>query len=112
MNSLAKYVASTALTSANWNNSHVINASVADEIAKLKQAPGQDIVIHGSAVLINSLIPHGLIDEYRLMIHPVVVGRGKRLFADGIDATTLHLAETTPLPSGVVVLTDQSAASN
>ena len=107
MNGLPKYVVSTTLEEVKWNNSKLIKGNVQGEVSRLKEQPGQDILIFGSADLVNSLMPLGLIDEYRLMIHPVVVGSGKRLFRDGIDATALWLAGTETFGSGVVVLTYQ-----
>ena len=104
MNSLPKYVASTTLHEAEWNAS-LIKGDVAEEIARLKQQPGQDILVFGSADLVHTLIQHGLVDEYRLMIHPVVVGKGKRLFREGVDMTALRLVDTRTFPSGVLVLT-------
>jgi dihydrofolate reductase len=76
-------------------------------VSKLKQQPGQDILIGGSGDLVHQLQQHNLIDEYRLMVFPVVVGSGKRLFRDGSDTKTLRLVETKTFSSGVVVLTYQ-----
>jgi len=105
MNTLPKYVVSTTLTDPAWNNSHVIRENVAGKIAKLKEEDGQDIYIHGSGVLINSLIDEGVIDEYRLMLHPVVVGKGQQLFASRETPAAMDLASTEALPNGVIVLT-------
>ena len=110
INSLPKYVVSTTLEKPEWNNSTLIKANVAEEIAKLKQQPGQDIVIHGSNTLVRALMPHNLIDEYRLLVYPIVLGSGKRLFQDGSNAT-LKLVETKPFSSGVVALTYQPTQS-
>ena len=107
MNSLPKYVASTTLDKAEWNAS-LIKTNIAEEITKLKQQPGQDLLIYGSGALVQTLIQHNLIDEYRLLVYPIVLGSGKRLFKDGIT-TTLKLVETTPFSSGVVALTYQPA---
>jgi dihydrofolate reductase len=110
MNSLPKFVASTTLEEPlEWNNSSLIKENVPEEVSRLKQQPGQDILIAGSADLVNTLMPYGLIDEYRLMIHPVVVGSGKRLFSEESDRTALRLVETKRFGSGVVVLTYQPA---
>jgi dihydrofolate reductase len=109
MNGLPKYVVSTTLDEVAWNNSHLIKGDVAKEVAALKQQPGQDIAIHGSAGLVRSLMQHGLIDEYRLMVFPVVVGKGKRLFHDEGDKTVLKLVESKTFASGVVVLTYEPA---
>jgi dihydrofolate reductase len=104
MNSLPKFVVSTTLNQVDWNNSKLIKSNVAEELARLKQQPGQGILIYGSGQLVNSLMPHGLIDEYRLMVYPLVVGSGKRLFRDGRDTTALKLVETETFSTGVVVL--------
>jgi len=109
MNGLPKYVVSTTLDTAEWNNSHLIKANVAEEIRQLKQQPGQDILLAGSADLLDSLMQADLIDEYRLMVHPVVVGSGKRLFREG-RAKVLQLAATRTLSSGIIILTYQPAA--
>lgn len=107
MNSLPKYVVSTTLEKAEWNNSTIIKANVVEEIARLKAMPGQDILIGGSGDLAHSLAQHNLIDEYRLMVYPVALGRGKRLFREGSDALKLQLVDTKTFGSGVVVLTYQ-----
>jgi dihydrofolate reductase len=106
MNSLPKYVVSTTLkdTDLSWDHSHLISADVADEVRKLKERPGQDILVGGSGQLVRTLMEHDLVDEYRLMVHPVVVGGGKRFFADGIDRKVLRFVESNPIASGVVVL--------
>jgi len=103
MNSLPKYVVSTTLEKAEWNNSIIIQENVAEEVSKLKQQPGQDIVIHGSGTLIHTRMQHDLIDEYRLLVYPIVLGSGKRLFQEGSDAK-LNLVETKAVGSGVVLL--------
>jgi dihydrofolate reductase len=107
-NSMPKYVVSRTLEKADWNNSHVIRENVAEEITRLKQQPGQDIAIHGSGELVDSLMKDGLIDEYRLMVFPVVLGTGRRLFRDGAGQT-MKLANTKTFESGVVVLTYEPA---
>ncbi len=109
MNSIAKYVVSTTLHKAEWDNSTIIGGNVADEVAKLKAMPGRDILVGGSAQLVQTLTRHGLVDVYRLLVYPVVRGSGKRLFADG-SAATLRLVEAKPFSSGVVALTYQPAA--
>jgi dihydrofolate reductase len=109
MNGLPKYVVATTLDKAEWNNSTLIKENAADEISKLKQQDGQDIVVYGSAGLIQTLMQHDLVDEYRLMIHPVVVGHGKRLFQDGIDTKVLKLVDTQTFDTGAMVLTFQPA---
>ncbi|TLY82554.1 MAG: dihydrofolate reductase, partial [Gammaproteobacteria bacterium] len=82
MNSLPKYVLSNTLKEVKWNNSRLIKGNAVDEISKLKQEAGQDIVVHGSRALVNWLLGHGLIDEYHLLVYPIVLGSGKRLFSD------------------------------
>ena len=109
-NSMPKYVVSTTLNTLEWNNSHLINGDVAREVPKLKEQFGGDVVVHGSGQLVNSLKERDLVDEYRLMVFPVVLGSGKRLFADGGDLVPLKLADTRQVgPDGVVILTYQRA---
>lgn len=105
MNGIPKYVVSTTLRKADWNNSTIINANVVEEVTRLKQRQGLDILLAGSGQLMRTLMQHDLIDEYRFMVHPIVLGSGKRLFPDGIDRKVLKLVGTNPFPSGVVVLT-------
>lgn len=110
INSIKKYVVSNNLKEAPWSNSEIISGDVYKAIKKLKQEDGKDIFIHGSAALVNSLIPHGLIDEFRLMIFPVVVGKGKRLFTEGTNVE-LELIGTKMFSSGVVLLSYKPAKS-
>ena len=110
MNNLPHYVVSTTLQKAEWNNSTIIKNNVAEEIAKLKQQPGMDILVAGSATLIQTLIKNNLVDEYHLLVYPVVLGSGKRLFQDG-TLTKLKLVASKPFPSGVVALTYQTVQS-
>jgi dihydrofolate reductase len=105
MNGMPKYVVSTTLRNPEWNNSHVIGQNVVEEIAKLKQGPGQDILLSGSGKLLHTLMEHDLVDEYRLMLHPIVLGGGKRLFENETQARTLKLVEAKPLTTGIVILT-------
>ncbi|HEV2027887.1 MAG TPA: dihydrofolate reductase family protein [Candidatus Dormibacteraeota bacterium] len=109
MNSLPKYVVSSTLDKAEWNNSTIIKGDVAKEVAKLKQQPGQDILIFGSSELANGLLQHELIDELRLLVHPVVLGRGKRLFAEG-SPVGLTAAEAKVFGSGIVLVVYHPAA--
>lgn len=102
-NNVRKYVVSTTLESADWNNSIVINNNIIDEIRKLKQQDGKDITVHGSATLAQALIQHGLVDRLRLLIYPVVLGEGQRFFQDGTMAT-LQLLEAKTFSSGVTAL--------
>ena len=109
-NSMPKFVASKTLAKLDWNNSRLIRGDLATEISKLKRQEGQDIVIHGSPTLIRSLLPHDLIDEYRLLVYPLVLGRGKRLFDDASQAK-LKLAESEAFSKGVVKLVYRQADS-
>lgn len=109
MNSIPKYVVSTTLKELEWNNSHLIKGNIAEEVARLKQQEGKDILVAGSGELVRTLMQHDLIDEYRLMVHPVVLGGGKRLFRDGSDKTVLKLVDTKSFSSGIVVLSYQPA---
>jgi dihydrofolate reductase len=108
MNNLPKYVASTTLTDPEWNNSTVIQADVAEEVARLKEQSGGDILVYGSAALARTLHEAGLVDEYRLLVYPVVLGKGKRLFADG-SKQDLKPTGTRTFESGVVLLTYERA---
>ena len=103
MNRIPKYVASTTLKDPTWNAT-VIDGDVAAAVAKLKAEEGKDLLVYGSGDLLDHLIRHDLVDELKLFLHPVVVGRGKRLFADGADPKTWHLAATHVFGSGALVL--------
>lgn len=107
INSMPKFVASRTLKETEWNAT-LIEGDVAERVAKLKQS-GQNLLIYGSSKLVQSLMRHNLIDEYRLMVYPVVLGSGLRLFADDGEAT-LELVDTKTTRTGVVVLTYQPAA--
>ncbi len=110
LNSIPKYVASRTLNKVEWNNSTLIKGHLADQITRLKQQPGSGILfVFGSGNLAQSLMQQNLVDEYDLWIHPVVLGSGKRLFADGITLTNLKLVNTQTTPSGIVALTYQPA---
>jgi len=110
MNNTPKYVVSTTLENADdWQNSTLINENIVQEITKLKQQPGKNIGITGSATLVQSLLQDDLLDELGLMIHPVVVGSGKRLFQEGGGPKGLKLVESKTFSTGVVSLTYQSA---
>jgi len=109
MNSLPKYVASTTLHAVTWNNSQLIAGEVAAAVAALKRQPGQNILVIGSGTLAQTLMQHGLVDKYRLMVHPVVLASGKRLFGNGVRPATLQLTETTTFHSGVVALSYRPA---
>jgi len=102
-NGTRKYVVSTTLDTVEWNNSELIKGNIVEGITKLKQQDGPDIVVHGSATLVQTLIKHDLVDRYRLLVYPVVLGKGKRLFQDGATAT-LKLVKAQPFSSGVTAL--------
>jgi dihydrofolate reductase len=111
MNGVPKYVVSTTLEEPlEWQNSTLIKGNVAEEIAELKRQTGKDISISGSGSLVRSLLQYGLIDELGLMVHPVVVGSGKRLFEEGGDRIALELVDSKTLPRGVVYLTYRPAS--
>ncbi len=103
LNSLPKYVASTTLSSVDWDNSSLLDGDVAAEVAKLKEQPGGELQVHGSGGLAQTLIEHDLIDEYRLAYFPVHVGSGKKLFRDSTRAAALRLASTQVTPAGVII---------
>ncbi|MFN8445862.1 MAG: dihydrofolate reductase family protein [Caldilineaceae bacterium] len=102
-NSVRKYVVSNTLDKAEWNNSQIIRGDILQEITKLKQQDGENLVVHGSGTLAQWLMQHDLVDGYRLLVYPLVLGQGKRLFGEGIPAN-LQLVEARPFSSGVVGL--------
>jgi dihydrofolate reductase len=103
-NSMPKYVVSSTLQNPEWNNSTVLNGDLAQEVAKLKQQHDGDIVVHGSAQLVQSLLEQDLVDELRLMVFPVVLGSGKRLFGETSDKKPLKLADSKTVGDGVDIL--------
>ncbi len=104
LNRMQKVVISTTLTDAPWKESTIIRENVAEEIAKLKQQDGKDIIIDGSATLVQSLQGTGLIDEYRFLVEPFIMGRGRRFFEDGTAMSKLRLIENKTLDSGTLAL--------
>ncbi|MPZ49847.1 MAG: dihydrofolate reductase [Dehalococcoidia bacterium] len=103
-NSMPKYVVSSTLEKAEWNNSTVLKGDVVEEVSKLRQRLDGDIVVHGSAQLVQTLIDHDLIDELRLMVFPVILGAGKRLFGDTSDKKRLRLVESKTVGDGIAIL--------
>ena len=109
LNAMRKIVFSKTLEKADWNNSTVVREIASAEIEKLKQEPGKDIIIYGSASIVQALTNLGLIDEYQLLVHPLVLGGGKPLFANIEQRMNLKLVDSKTHPSGVVVLYYQPA---
>ncbi|MGH2730052.1 MAG: dihydrofolate reductase family protein [Actinomycetota bacterium] len=109
LNDATKYVASRTLRSLDWSNSILIEGDVGEEIATLKQQDGPELQVHGSANLIQTLLRHNLIDEYRLWTFPLVVGSGKRLFSDGTVPAGLKLVDSKVSTTGVVIATYEPA---
>jgi dihydrofolate reductase len=103
-NNMPKYVVSSTLEQAEWNNSTLLDGDVAEEVSKLRQQPGGDIVVHGSAQLVQTLLEHDLVDELRLMVFPVVLGSGKRLFGATSNKKALRLADSKTVGDGVEIL--------
>jgi dihydrofolate reductase len=105
MNAMPKYVVSSTLQSADWNNSTILGGDVVEEIKKLKDDVDGVILVAGSAQLVQTLVEHDLVDELRLMVFPVVLGSGKRLFGDTTDKKSLKLADSKIVGDGVAILT-------
>jgi dihydrofolate reductase len=108
-NSMPKYVVSSTLENPEWNNSTVLKGDVTEEVSKLRQEQDGDIVVHGSAQLAQTLVEHDLVDELRLMVFPVVLGSGKRLFGDVSDKKPLRLADSKTVGDGVAILVYERA---
>jgi dihydrofolate reductase len=109
-NAMPKYVVSSTLEEPEWNNSTVLRGEVAEEVAKLKENQDGDIVVHGSARLAQTLIEHDLVDELRLMVFPVLLGSGKRLFGETSDKKTLRLVDSKVVGDGVAILRYEPAS--
>jgi dihydrofolate reductase len=109
LNSKAKYVASRRLDQVDWNNSRLLKGDVAEAVAELKRQPGGDLQTQGSGELIQTLIRHDLVDEYRLLVYPVVLGKGKRLFREGNPPAALRLVDTQTTGTGIAIHTYASA---
>jgi dihydrofolate reductase len=110
-NRIPKYVASRTLTEVGWQNSQLLGPDVPAAVTKLRAESGGEIRVRGSTELIKTLAEHDLVDEYRLVLYPLVLGTGKKLFSDGFPLTTLTLVETRALPSGVIVNTYRRSAA-
>ena len=111
-NTMPKYVVSSTLDEPEWNNSTVLRGDVAEEVAKLKQDQSGDIVVHGSARLVQTLIEADLVDEVRLMVFPVVLGSGKRLFGETSDKKPLKLVDSKVVGDGVAILVYEPAGGS
>jgi dihydrofolate reductase len=109
-NSMPKYVVSSTLTDPTWNNTRVLSGNLADEVAKVRDDHDGDVVVHGSAQLVRALMEHDLVDELRLMVFPVVLGTGKRLFGETSDKKPLRLVDSKVVGEGVAILVYQPAA--
>ena len=108
-NAMPKYVVSSTLEEPEWNNSTVLRGDVAEEVAKLKGEKEGDIVVHGSGRLVQTLVEHDLVDELRLMVYPVVLGSGKRLFGETSDKKPLRLVDSKMVGDGVAILVYEPA---
>lgn len=111
MNSIRKYVFSNTLkeSEATWNNTTIVRGDLASEVAELKAGSGGDLLVFGSARLAQGLAEHGLVDGYRLMVYPVILGSGKRLFSDAGKMATLEEVEARAAGDGIIMLTYQAA---
>jgi dihydrofolate reductase len=108
-NTMPKYVVSSTLEKPEWSNSTVLKGELADEVEKLRQKHDGDVVVHGSARLAQALLEHGLVDELRLMVFPVVLGSGKRLFGDATEKKRLRLTSSQTVGDGVAILVYEPA---
>lgn len=111
LNGATKHVASTTRTELEWQNSRLIEGDVADGVRQLKQQDGPELQVHGSANLIQTLLEHGLVDEFRLKIFPLVLGTGKRLFGEGTVPAGFEVVSSQVLPSGVIVANYRAGAA-
>jgi dihydrofolate reductase len=110
-NAMPKYVVSSTLRDPEWRNTTVLDGDVREEVAKLKRDQDGDIVVHGSPRLVQALVDHHLVDEQRLMVYPVVLGTGKRLFGETSDKKSLRLVDSKIVGDGVAILIYQPAAA-
>jgi dihydrofolate reductase len=110
-NTATKYVASTTRTSGDWQPSVFLNGDIAAKVAEIKQQPGPDLHVWGSGNLIQTLLKHDLVDTFWLMIYPITLGDGKRLFADGTIPAAFKVTESTVTPTGIIVVTYERAGA-
>jgi dihydrofolate reductase len=110
-NNMPKYVVSSTLKDPEWNNSKVLDGDLAGEVSKLRDEVDGDIVVHGSAQLVQGLVENGLVDELRLMVFPVVLGAGKRLFGETSERQRLRLSDSKTVGDGVQILTYEPATT-
>jgi dihydrofolate reductase len=108
LNSMEKFVISSKLENADWNNSTIIKKDIVEEVRRLKQQEGNEIQIPGSASLVQSLMKENLIDEFRFLVHPVIMGSGKRFFMEGMKTSGMKLVKMQAIDKGVVLLCYQS----
>ena len=108
-NNMPKYVVSSTLEDPEWTNSEVLSGDLEEEVARLREEQSGDIVVHGSAQLVQALIEKDLVDELRLMVYPVVLGTGKRLFGDTSDKKRLRLSDSKTVGDGVTILVYEAA---
>ncbi len=110
-NTATKYIASNTLTSSNWNPSVFLSGDIAEKVAELKQQPGPDLHVWGSSNLLQTLIKHDLVDTFWLMIYPITLGKGKRLFAEGTIPAAFKVTESIVTPNGVIVVNYERAGA-
>jgi dihydrofolate reductase len=111
-NGMPKYVVSSTLTSPEWTNTTVLQGDLPESVVRLKQELEGDIVVHGSAQLVQALLEHDLVDELRLMVHPVVLGDGKRVFGEGSEKKPLRLVSSRTVGDGVAILIYEPATAS
>ncbi len=111
VNTATKYVASSTVTSHEWQPSVFLNGDIAEQVAKIKQQPGPDLNVWGSGNLLQTLIKHDLVDAFWLMIYPITLGGGKRLFAEGTIPAAFQVTESTVTSKGVIVVTYERAGA-
>lgn len=111
VNAAVKYVASNTLTSSEWQPSVFLNGNIAEKVAGIKQQPGPDLNVWGSGNLLQTLLRHDLVDAFWLMIYPVTLGAGKRLFADGTVPAMFKVTESTVTPTGVIIVNYERAGA-